>query len=852
MAMSFLALLSLTVCGYGLCHRAASRYLLTSNRLIEVGLGFFIAAATVGAVFSASRTSISQWSMVLAGISGVISILIIGSWFTAGKPLVIRLIQPARLSKLGASLLAMIAAYLLLILMNNLYREIFPWDAFTTWIYRSKAWVLTQSAADFAPLDQWLRNDGTGLTLAAAHYPIGVSAIAAFSSSLSGGWHDPSASIPWFFASLASALLVAGLCRLQHPRSAIVPMIGATALITTPMVHMHGLLAGYADLWVMGTSGMGLAGLCIGIQQRSSSVLALSFVLLLLGCFFKIEGWLWLALGGAAVAVHCLWRRFGQSIAVVILPMLLALGLLQPLNLGPLGEWGIGADGIMLGALGTIGFRPYNPIGNYLTMTFWQGNFLLLVPLYLAALLAILFVAPRKLSGYLLMGGGVVATHVVIFGLSGYSEYAQLGTAINRVLLQTLPVFIITISAVVPGIWDALAAPAEVSASDSIWAVGSGTLLTLIIAALALPLSLALLAQVSNITSGNTHTGADSDRDKVFYRASELKAVLGSLTAGNRGYQFTGSDIPIGVAKPEMDSPGIQPRYVVAESWMATPETVSFYWINTDTPRVHSVPIEISGQSVIDMASYPDFWRRPIREMGYLVQPSAFETTALGSLTLTDSLFDALPALAHHWASPAPLSQRLINMTTGHGRAPIALHGWLTMTFFMMLGVALCLGIPRRNLRAPLCKSLFTGVSLLWLMGSLAHANQAIHLTTSLWIPAVPTTRGSAPDGSHLQPLATAILKRADTLDQPMLALGVDGQGRFDAHRMPFMLLPISAAAITEPQLTQISPRLAPTVLVFGQNSEQLNAVAQRLIDNSNWRIQGQGKGYVMLGASAQ
>ena len=66
------------------------------------------------------------------------------------------------------------------------------------------------------------------------------------------------------------------------------------------------------------------------------------------------------------------------------------------------------------------------------------------------------------------------------------------------------------------------------------------------------------------------------------------------------------------------------------------------------------------------------------------------------------------------------------------------------------------------------------------------------------------------------------------------------------------MLLPISAAAITEPQLTQISPRLAPTVLVFGQNSEQLNAVAQRLIDNSNWRIQGQGKGYVMLGASAQ
>ena len=847
MAMSFLALLSLTVCGYGLCHRAASRYPLASNSLIEVGLGFFVAAAAVGAILSVSWGSISQSSVVLAGISGVISILIIGSWFAASNSRVLPLNQPARLPKLGASLQAMVAAYLLLILMNNLSREIFPWDAFTTWMYRAEAWVLTQSGADFASLNQWLGNDGMGFTVAAAHYPIGVSAVAAFSSSLSGGWSDQVASLPWFFASFASVLTMAGLCRLQHPRSAVIPAAGATALATTPLVHMHGLLAGYADIWVLGTSGMGLAGLCIWTHHRSAGLLGLSFLLLFLGCFWKVEGWLWLALGGAVVAIQALWQRFGASTLGVILGTLFALWLIQPLHLGTLGLWGINADGIQLGALATISLRPYNPIGDYLTMTFWQGNFLLLVPLYLAALIAILFVAPRRLSGYLLMGAGIIATHGIIFGLSGYSEFAQIGTAINRLLLQTLPVFIITISAVASGTADA--DPPEVSQPVSPRAAGYGVFFTLLTAALALPLTLALLAPGSNATDSGARS--DGDRGRVHYPASDLTAVVGTLTEGSRGYRFSGGDIPIGVAKAAMGNPGMQPRYLVAESWMATPETVSFYWINTETPRVHSVPIEISGQSIIDMADYPDFWQRPIREMGYLVQPSAFETTAVGSLTLTDSLFDALPGLANHWMSPAPLSQRLINMTTGHGRVPISLQSWLTVTFLLILGVALCLGMARHNFRGALRQSLCTGIGLLWLMGSVSHANQAIHLTAPLLTSAAPSALDAAPDGSHLKPIATAILDVADAVEQPVLTLGIDDQGHFDAQRMPFMLLPMSASAVTEPQLAQMSSRLTPTVLVFGQNDAQLNAVAQRIIDNSHWQLQAEGAGYVMLGASA-
>ena len=852
--MSFLALLSLTVCGYGLCHHVSRRWRWVSNSLIEAGAGFFIAAAIVSAVLSASWAPISQLSLALAGIGGVISILIIASWFTESNTRVLRFVHPTQFSTFAALLLLMLAAYLLLILINNLYREIFPWDAFTTWMYRAKAWVLSQSATDFAPLDQWLGNDGRGLTLAAAHYPLAVSALAAFASALTGDWSDQLASLPWFFASVANALLMAGLCRTQHPESTFIPVIGATALISTPLVHMHGLLAGYADIWIMGTSGMGLAGLCIWAQHRSTGLLNLSCLLLILGCLFKLEGGLWLALGIGFVATHYLWRRLGTAGVGVVLATLIALGLIQPLHLGTLGVWGINADGIQLGTLAKIGLRPYNPVADYLTMTFWQGNFLLLLPLYFVALVAILCVAPRRLAGYLLMGAGIFATHGIVFGLSDYSEYAQIGTAINRVLLQTLPVFIITICAVTATNPTAGNESSGASVPTSAAALGSGALLTLLTATLALPLTLLLISTGPGSSTGDdTHRDTINDHDRVLYPASNLTAVVGALSEGERGYQFRGSDIPIGVAKAGVDDSGsIQPRYLIAETWMATPGTVSFYWINTDAPRVHSLPIETSGQSVIDMATYEDFWQRPIREMGYLVQPLAFDTTALGSLTLTDSLFDAIPALANHWMSPAPVSQRLINMTTGHERAPITLQSWLTVTFLLMLGVVLGLGMVSRNFRGPLRQSLFTGIGLLWFVGSLAHANQAIHLTAPLLAPAAPPARGTMPDGSTLQPLATAILEVADTVDQPVLTLGIDDQGRFDAQRMPFMLLPMSAAAITEPQLAQISSTLKPIVLLFGQNGQQLNAIAQRLSRSSNLQFEREGRGYMMLQARAQ
>ena len=120
-------------------------------------------------------------------------------------------------------------------------------------------------------------------------------------------------------------------------------------MVTTPLVHLHGALAGYADIWLMGTSGIGLAGLCIWTQKREKELLGISIGLLALGCLYKTEGWLWLTLGLTVVTLQPLLMRYGWKFWIGLPIALGLLWQLQPLHLGTLGMWGVSQNAIELG-----------------------------------------------------------------------------------------------------------------------------------------------------------------------------------------------------------------------------------------------------------------------------------------------------------------------------------------------------------------------------------------------------------------------------------------------------------------------------------------------------------------------
>ena len=85
-------------------------------------------------------------------------------------------------------------------------------------------------------------------------------------------------------------------------------------LATTPLLHLHGSLAGYADIWVMGTSGMGLTGLCIWSQRQDRELLAVSFLLFGFGLPVEVRGldvartW-----NGGLFFMHLAAQRFGSD-----------------------------------------------------------------------------------------------------------------------------------------------------------------------------------------------------------------------------------------------------------------------------------------------------------------------------------------------------------------------------------------------------------------------------------------------------------------------------------------------------------------------------------------------------------
>ena len=386
MALTLLSFFTLAIAGFGFCQASTRRLGLPDDALINLGLGFFAAMALVSFIISQNWLPISTVSRAILLVS-CCAAAVTALYFNRESRLALTAVIPlgSRLTSLNVVCLCLISSYLTLILLNNMSQQVFPWDAFTTWMFRAKVWVTTDQAVDFATFNEWLVS-GSGFTLPAAHYPISLSAVAAFAAAVSGGWSDQAASIPWFFVMTASALIMAGLCRLQIPNQPIAALFGATLMVTAPLVHWHGVLAGYADIWIMGTSGMGLAGICLWTQHKARSTLAASVLLLALGCLWKSEGWLWLALGCGVAMAFNFWPRRTLWGWVVIAPVAVLLGITQPVDLGPLGLWGVTESTLSAGWFGVFAARPFNPLPAFLETSILQGNFLLLVPFYGIAL----------------------------------------------------------------------------------------------------------------------------------------------------------------------------------------------------------------------------------------------------------------------------------------------------------------------------------------------------------------------------------------------------------------------------------------------------------------------------------
>lgn len=842
MAFTFIGLSLLWLAGFQACRAISTRTGCETNIWIEAGAGFFAAAALLILFLTSAPVSLStaSWGAVFGCVLIALPLL-----RSATHPN--RFNAPAlQLAAVRAHLphlliITLITGHLLLVLTNNLTRDIYPWDAFTTWMYRAKVWVLNNALIDFQTVDQWLLSGGTGYALHAAHYPASVSAVAAFASAITGGWSDHAASLTWFFATLAIGSLMYGLCR-QAGYSGLLSLIGTYALMSIPLVSMHGALAGYADLWMLGTSGMGLAALLLWAQQPGKGLPTVGTALLLVGCFIKTEGWIWLGLGLLFIALLALWKRYRfKAIAGCAVVLLLCVAL-ESAHLGPLGIWGVREGAIHVGPIGSYALRPYNPLPNYFEMIFIRGNFHLLGLFYLTALAVLSVRQPRASATHWLMGGLVVASQGVIFGVSNYSLYAETGTSINRLLLHFLPVFMLTSMAGLQNIGE-LATHNKPVRDSRIKLLFTGTV------AASAALLVGITAAVLIDRSSNSE-----DSPGAFYAAEDLVPVLGKLRQADDGrQQFTDTPGPVAVAKVRLKKPGtVQPRYVVTDVQVTKPEAVSFYWITRDNPQVQSYALDVSGPTILDMKSIAAYWKRPITEMGYLVAKQSLNDVQVGNLQVTDALLpEALPAVLNHWATPDVISQRSINVADGHLPSPISSGNWESATLGLVGLLALLCAVMVKSAVHQATVSCIALAAVFWLVSDVISLRQLTSATNQLAEGEMSTGRQmNSSTGAALKELANSIPGTGDA-EGGVIAIALDRSGEFQAQTLPLLVAPLSGATTNLATAARLSTSWQGHFAVFSDDQSAIRSALEALGAGTKNRVVERGKDFAILAPNA-
>lgn len=706
--------------------------------------------------------------------------------------------------KLSLACLGLMLAHIAGALMQNLTRPIFPWDAFTTWMYRSKAWVLDNQITPLGYAPEWLASGGQeGYAIYANTYPDTLSVLAALASAMGGSWDPAAASTLWTFAGIALALGLFGLCRWAN-FSFRIAILAACLTLSLPLLTIHLALAGYGDIWMALYSGLGLALLIFGSISSKKSALTLALVLLILGTQVKTEGWVWLGIGLAFLAMQWAVQRWSVHrvvIGITVMAVLFWLFGITTLSLGPLGVWGITEQNIIAGPLGTFSLRPYNPITDYSHALFLSNNFLVLFPMVLGGLVGLLLFRPSEFSRHGVMILMIVISQLIIFGLSSHSQYAEIGTAITRLALHFVPVFIFTAISGLVALHHL-----NPSFEDSTTSKPYSIFLSLLITLVALTLSLAIIILSSH---------RDTDGKALTLSAIDLVPVVGSGEfQQTSGWQFVTSDQPFGVLASRAILP-TSTRYLYFDSTGVGATSTVFYWMTKTQKHLYQVPLPHEGPALIDLKSHGNWNPDHVEEFGLIVPDSSFPSFQFKSMTLSPSIkISTLSGLLSRWWAKPSISQRSINDISSDYSGP-SVFIWCSLAIFL-LAVAWVISMSNKLLKQSIAGGFFITLlfaDAIWVQGFLRESTRNLDNGRSV------SSYEQGPESVFDR--ITASAKQVLPTDKPIIVIPATPADRFFAERLPFALLPIPSVYIS-PKIKRVPSNWSGLVIFVGGSDQQL------------------------------
>ena len=722
-----------------------------------LGYGYFLGAVLLTA--SAYLAVLLPWLATSIGLIVSLAVLTLAAGFgavwvakflPAPTPLVL---APATRRERWwmALLLALIALHLGFAAFELYWRPVYPWDAWQTWLYTAKAWYFSGGPVDMIPPAHWFAQHEAGTyTVQGDSYPWLVPVQSWWLASMLGDWQENRIVWPALPAAIALGLALWGQA-VAATRQRLAGPLAALLLLSLPLLQTHVSLAGYADLWLAGFSGLGLIAIVRGLLESHRGQWLLGLVSLVLGLLVKHDALIWLTCG--LLLVGLLWKRL--TITTLLLGGVLLVGAMA------FGLW-------------RLDLQLHTDFSRYAQFLWLADSWHLLWYLLPGALLlALLPGSPArstaKVLGLLL--ALLLASQVLLFGATNAGQWV--GTAASRLLLQVSPLLIFALAC--------LAGAYVAKTTARHW--GRSTL-----AVLAGSLGVLLLLGVWLVASAGAGNKPAAD-----FKAQQLRVIVGPLRHLHSRLELSpaaeGRSI-VSTGPVRLDSAALELVEVDIDGAAQSKQTL--FWRTAASPdELFTRNLVIgSGQVILSDDSH---WQGQIIEVGLVLYPDSEDSLILRGMRFEAiTPWNLLRLTVNDWLTPRSWTQVSINRTelgdiSSLPSLPMLAGCWVLFTW---IALRLLTGAPP-PLRPLLSVALFA-----WLLLDVRWLHNSVHQALDTHAHYGNTTDHEALDiGDDAAIMALARQARTALGPEPrrVLLVAEDKRDKFALWRLKYALLPHAA-----------------------------------------------------------
>ena len=427
------------------------------NKFRQAGYGFFLGNAFLFLAVMASNklTGVVSWPgtmvvLLVFAVSGAITARLAPKQQGINTETSDASV-PALSKAVFAFAMLLMVIHLVFIAVEIITQPLYPWDAWAAWVYRAKAWFLSGGIAGITSPSYWATVNSADLyTFDAWSYPPFASIIPYWAALSLGRWSETLINLPVFFAGLAIGMGLYGQCR-EHGLNILYSLMTCYLLFSIPLLGTHLALAGYADIWMAGFTGLGFIAIMRGTityeeDAKSWMNVTLGLLMILFSLWVKNEGAVWFLAAIALVTLSAFRPRVPLLIVAAIMTVALLTVVLGHtfIEIPFIGKLGLVNNRLAIPFIGYFNLEVHDVRSVYWANLIKMGSWNLFW-VAVACSLLLVFKTSTPSSGYRINRTVMsfilifIATQIFIFGFTNKGLWADTYTAINRLPLHFIP-----------------------------------------------------------------------------------------------------------------------------------------------------------------------------------------------------------------------------------------------------------------------------------------------------------------------------------------------------------------------------------------------------------------------------